>query len=681
MGSPRFPLLRFLLPVVSLMMTGCQSSQPPAASSDQKAPQLKPLNVVVVTVDTLRADRLRCYGYTDIETPALDGLAQRGVLFEHAVAQTPLTPPSHASIFTGQNPNVHKVRNTGGFILQPSARPLARILQEQGWDTAAFIGSAVLKKLFGFDNGFNLYDDEMPRPGKRNEFREDPERKASVVVDHAIAWLDQRSSAKPFFLWVHLYDPHLPYKPPPEFARKYRSRPYDGEVAYTDTQIGRLLEAIGRKSPADKTVIAVLSDHGESLGEHGEQTHGIFLYDATLHIPFLMAGPGIPPGLRVTQQVRTIDFLPTLLEVLGGATPSGIQGVSLAPAFQAGSPESDVSYAETLYPKMNMNWSELRAIRTSRWKYIRAPKPELYDLAADPHELNNVIQQHGPEVGKFEAHLKQLISPDGSGTEKVDTAMVNERVMDQLKSLGYLSGAGGRSFELDGTGKDPKDAVEILKLIDEAESSETNLPQARRIALLQEALAKDPQNPSLYYQLGGHLEKTGQYDRALELYRTAVSKGIESSRLHSRIADLLVRRGDKDAAIVQYEKAAQINPADLDSQSNLATAYLEKGRLDDAEKVFRWILSNDSTFAAAHNGMGLVFIQRRNPAGARSYFERAAQLDPDLVEVHMNLGLIYEMAGDKPRARASFQTFLDKASPAQYGHIIPRVRQELAALQ
>jgi choline-sulfatase len=679
MHSPRLRFRRVYLAGL-LCLAGCGSKQPAAVPSSEEIPRLRPLNVVVVTVDTLRADHLHCYGYQKIETPALDALAQRGTLFENAVAQTPLTPPSHASIFTGQNPTVHNVRNTGGFVLQSSSHPLARILQEQGWDTAAFIGSAVLKKLFGFNNGFAVYDDEMPRPGKRNEVREDPERKASVTVDRAIGWLNQRRTDKPFFLWVHIYDPHIPYQPPAEFAQKYKGRPYDGEIAYADQQIARLFEAVGKKSPADQTVTAVLADHGESLGEHGEHTHGVFIYDSTLRIPFIISGPGIPAGLRVKQQARTIDFLPTLLELMGGRAPKYVEGLSLVPAFSGKSVPTDISYAETLYPKMNMNWSELRAIRTNHWKYIRAPRPELYDLTSDPGETSNVIQQHGPEVQNFEAQLKTF-SPGGKGTEKVETAMLDERVMDQLKSLGYLSGAGGRSYELTGTGTDPKDEVEVLQLIDEAESSENRLPEAKRIELLQRALAKDPQNPSLYYQLGGRLEKNNRYDEASELYRTALAKGIDSGRLHSRLADLLLRRGQKDAAILEYEKAAQINPADLDSQNNLATAYLEKGRLPDAERVFKWILANDPDYPAAQNGMGLVSIQKQDTVAARGYFEKAARLDPELVEVHMNLGLLYEMAGDRARARTSFETFLAKASPAQYGDIIPRVRQELATLK
>lgn len=629
---------------------------------------------MLVTIDTLRADHLGCYGYQSIETPTLDGLARSGVLFETAVAQTPLTPPSHASIFTGQNPNVHKVRNTGGFILPASARPLARILQEQGWDTGAFVGSAVLKRLFGFDNGFAVYDDEMPRPGGRAEFREDPERRAATVIDHAIDWLSKRQPGKPYFLWVHLYDPHIPYQPPPEFASKYKSRPYDGEIAYADQQLGRLFAALPR---GGETIRAVLSDHGESLGEHGEHTHGVFLYDATLRIPFILAGPGVPSSVRVKQQVRTIDVLPTLLALMGGTVPPAVQGVDLTPAFSHSDVLAAQSYAETLYPKMNMNWSELRAIRTPRWKYIRAPRPELYDLLADPGETKNLASQNAQEIARFETQLTEL----APANEKVETAMVNERVMDQLKSLGYISGSGGRTYELNNTGKDPKDALDILGWIDEAESTGSALSEPRRIALLEKALAKDPENPSLYYQLGGRLEKNGRYNEAAHLYKTALAKGIESARLHSRLADLLLRQGDKDTAIAEYEKAARINPSDLDSQNNLATAYLERGRLADAENTFQWVIANDARVAAAQNGMGLVAIQKRDFASARTYFEKAAQLDPDLAEAHMNLGLIYEMAGDKAKARASLEMFLARASPAQYGGLLPRVREKLASLR
>jgi len=638
---------------------------------------LTPLNVVVVTIDTLRPDHLHCYGYPKIETPVSDQLAQQGVVFEDAVAQSPLTPPSHASIFTGQYPTVHGVRNTGGFVLPSSARPLSRILQEQGWETAAFVSSAVLKKVMGFDNGFAVYDDQMPRQGSSEAVSEDPERPGAETVDRALEWLNAQSG-KPYFLWVHLYDPHMPYHPPGEFKLKYKDRPYDGEIAYADQQLGRLLEAVRKKSPAGQTIIAVLSDHGESLGEHGEYSHGVFLYDSTLRIAFLMAGPGIPTGLRVKQQVRSIDFLPTLMTLLGGGAPANVQGLSLTPTFSGTSVATDISYEETLYPKIAMGWAELRGIRTNQWMYIRAPKPELYDRTLDPAEGTNVIAQHPAEVQKFEAQLKNAIGKEGSG--KVQTKMVDQKLMAQVQSLGYLSGFSPQEFALNGQGPDPKDRVGILKLIYEAEKP-GHTSQARRIALLQQAVEKDPKDPSLYHQLGGELEKAGRYSEAMQLYQTALRRGVDNGRLHSRIADLSLRGGDKDRAIAEYEKAAKFNPSDLESQTNLGTAYLEKGRVADAERVFRWVLSNDNRDAAAHNGLGLIAIQRSDMPAAKVQFGQAVQLNPDMVEAQMNLGLIYEMAGDRARARQCFEAFLAKAPGTQYASIIPKVKQELDTLQ
>jgi len=667
-----------LLATGSLLLPLATVSCAPRSRPQEANHALRPLNVVLITIDTLRPDHLHCYGDSNIETPALDALAARGVLFESAVAQTPLTPPSHASIFTGQYPTVHHVRNTGGFVLPSSAKPLARILQDQGWDTAAFVSSAVLKKAIGFNNGFTVYDDQMPRQGNKRDFGEDAERKGGDTVDRALEWLNTQSG-KPYFLWVHLYDPHMPYNPPGAFKDKYKSAPYDGEIAYTDGQVGRLLDAVSKKAPAGKNVVAVLSDHGESLSEHGEYTHGVFLYDATLRIAFMMAGPGIPSGLRVKQQVRSIDFLPTLLALLGGRAPGAIQGLNLVPAFSGQAVPTEISYEETVYPKLAMGWAELRGIRTNRWKYIRAPKPELYDLTQDPRETVNVLKQHPAEVGKLEAQLSNISG--GGASESVETNTLDERQMTELKSLGYLSGFSPQHYDLNGQGSDPKDKIAILKLLYDAENSQTHLPEARRIAILEQALRQDPSNPSLYHQTGSELEKTGRYDDALRLYRSALAHGIENGRLHSRIADLSLRKGNKEEAISEYEKAAKLNPLDLESAVNLGTAYLEEGKVPEAERVFKWILSADSDNAAADNGLGLVAIQKKDPDAARNYFDRAVQLDPDLVEAQMNLGLLYEMSGDRARARHYFEEFLAKASPAQYGSIIPKVKQELATLQ
>ncbi len=653
-------------------IVSCRRSGVPVAGG------LRPLNVVVITIDTLRPDHLHCYGYTKIETPTLDRIAQSGVMFENAVAQTPLTPPSHASIFTGLNPPSHKVRNTGGFILSPSTPTLASHLRERGWDTAAFVSSMVLKKRTRLDQGFAVYDDELPRPGKSGEFLEDAVRRAGDTVDRAVQWLDSRSD-KPFFLWVHLYDPHVPYNLLPPFSEQYHDRPYDGEIAYADRELGRLMDSLKRKSPPERTLVAVLSDHGESLGEHGEYTHGVFIYDATLRIAFLLSGAGVPSGVRVKMQARTIDLLPTILDLMRGPSPPGVQGASLVPLFTGKDADTGVSYEETLYPKISLGWAELRGIRTNRWKYIQAPKPELYDLVRDPGETNNVMAVHPEEARKLQGLLAAAGGPAGSG--KVETTMMDQRTLAQLKSLGYMAGTTARSYTLNGEGVDPKDRVGVLKLIEAAELIGSGLSEQRRIEALEEAVRLDPANPVIYHLLGPKLEKGGRYDQAMALYRAGLARGLADGRLHSRLADLLVRAGKKGEAIAEYEKAAELNPADAASQVNLATAYMESGRAADAERVFKAVVTIEPSNAAAQNGLGVLAIQRQDGNTARGYFEKAVELDPDLAEAHLNLGLLYKLAGDRDRARTSFEQFLAKASPQQYKDVIPKVREELTRMQ
>jgi choline-sulfatase len=662
-----------LLISVLTISASCKSSGPSGTTGPDPTDSLRPLNLVVVTIDTLRADRLHCYGNSGIETPTLDGLAQRGARFENAVAQAPLTPPSHASIFTGTNPNVHQVRNTGGFALKSPSVTLAKILKQHGWETAAFVGASVLKKTFGFSQGFDVYDDQMPKPENSRDDREYPERRASVVVDHALSWLNSQSG-KPYFVWIHLYDPHEPYDPPEPFREKYQKNLYDGEVAYADGQLGRFLDAVAKKSHSQKTLIVVLADHGESLGEHGEFNHGVFLYDSTLRIPLLMAGPGVP-AVKVTQQARTIDVLPTILDLMGGRPPAACQGTSLTPAFTNRGVPTTYSYEETLYPKMNMGWAELRGVRTNRWKYVLAPKPELYDLLNDPGERSNVADAHPAELRELQSQLKALSRVSGDG--KVSSSAVDSHTLDQLKSLGYLSGISSGEFQLNGKGADPKDRTKTLLAFQTAlgPGSHTISP-ARRIEVLRQALAEDSQNPSLYFYLAAEYEKNGRYAQALSVCESAQTQGVWSGRLLSRTGDLYLRDGKKDQAIAAYEKAAQYNPSDIESQTNLATAYLEEGKLADAERCFRWALAIEE-YAPAYNGLGLIAIQRQQPAAAQKNFESAVALDPKLVEAQLNLGLVYKMAGDIPRAKTCFEAFLAGASRARYRKIIPQVQQEL----
>jgi choline-sulfatase len=637
------------------------------------AQALRRPNLLLITIDTLRPDRLGCYGYSKIETPNLDRLARSGALFENAVTPTPLTAPSHASIFTGLYPTAHKVRDTGGFILDSAHPTLAVILRQQGWDTAAFVGASVLKRHFGFAQGFAVYDDEMPKPDPRAVSGEYAERRAGEVVDRATRWVAAQSG-RPFFLWVHVFDPHSPYDPPSPFREKYRGRLYDGEVAYTDQQLGRLLAAAAGK-PGD-TLIAVLSDHGESLSEHGEYTHGVFLYDSTVRIAFILAGPGIPASLRVKQQARSIDFLPTALESLGVKAPSGLQGTSLAPAFKGKEP-APWSYEESLYPRINMGWAELRGIRTNRWMYIRAPQPELYDLVRDPAENDNVIASHPAEARQLEANLKSVTS----GVEKVAATLVDARTLRQLKSLGYLGGSSAGEYRLTGKGIDPKDRRDVLKLLYLSVSPDAHSAASQHVDLLRGALAEDPTNPTIYYHLGDTYAKASRAADAMKLYQDGIRNGLRNAWLFSRLGYLYLQQGNKDEAISAYERAAQLNPSDSESLNDLGMAYLETGNLADAERVFQWSLATDAQSALAQNGLGLVSIQKRELPKARGYFEQAVRLDPDLLEAQLNLGRIYKIMGDNAHARVCFEAFLAKASPAEYGPVIAKIKEELAGMR
>ncbi|MGO8719029.1 MAG: sulfatase-like hydrolase/transferase [Acidobacteriaceae bacterium] len=652
-------------------LVSCKSSH----RQEDAAKAVRPINVVLITLDTVRADHLHCYGDIKIKTPNIDALAARGVLFEKAVAQTPLTQPSHASMFTGENPNVHHVRDTGGFALQPSSVTMATILRQHGWDTAGFISASVLTRMFGFNQGFTTYDDTMLHSGGANPVST---RAANVTADHAIRWLKQQSG-KPYFLWVHFYDAHFPYDPPAEFRKEYPRDPYDAEIAFEDQQLGRLLSAVKQKSPAGNTLIVLLSDHGEGLGDHGEYDHGVFLYDSTVRIAWIMAGPGVPAGLHIEQQAREIDLLPTVLDLLGGKASSAVQGTSLVPAFSGKTVPTNYSYEETLYPKINMGWSELRGIHTAHWMYIRAPRPELYDLDQDPSELKNVIDSHPKEYRELEAQLRKASRLGNSDKETVVLKQMDQQTMDQLKSLGYAAGFSAPSFLLDGKGDDPKDHLATLKVLDIVDNSGVGaVSTKRKIELLQETLKHDPANPTLYESLVDKYEAAGQYREAMQVCQEALRHTTLNGMILSRLANLYLRTGNLKEAIAYYQQAEQQNPLDVEGQNDLATAYLQSGQLANAERVFRWVLAIQP-YAPAYNGLGIVADKCNDVAAARKNFEHAVQLSPTYVEGQLNLGIVCMQTHDIPCARKAFRAFVANA-PKNYGPELGQVRAALARM-
>lgn len=665
----RIALILFL---TAGLLGGCHRAPNEARTGPRNA------NVVLITLDTTRADHLSCYGSHGAKTPRLDALAARGVRFAHATAQVPLTLPSHACIMTGSYPEVNGMRDMGGFVLAKSHPTIASITHAAGYQTAAFVGSRVLSRSFGFANGFDTYDDDMG--AERQQEGQLPgmyaERRASVVTDRALAWLRLHYQRR-FFLWAHYYDPHAPYNPPEPYKRLYAKDPYSGEIAYMDAQVGRLLDGLSQLGISARTLIVVIGDHGESLGEHGEMTHGIFLYDSTMHVPFIMAGPGVPSGKVIHQEVRSIDVMPTILAFLNLSPGKEAEGVNLWPLIERGvNVPSNFAYMETLYPRTYMGWSELRGFRTDTWKFIFAPHPELYNLEHDPAEHSNVISRFPVEAADLEKGMWQAAGLK-SPKQEIATSLVSPQTREELESLGYVNGGTPSEIHLGTPAPDPKDRVEVLKILSIAEQAISSGEYPRAARLIERGLKIDPTNPMAHIYLATAYERMGDYRRAIQVYEQALGLKLATDEIYARLGKDYLRVHNLPKAVNAMTRANQMNPTRLDNLCNLGTADLQLGRADEAERAFRAVTVQDDHYAAAWNGLGLVAIQHGNGNQARQDFAKAISADPNQVEALLNLGLLYEKSGNKQQAIRYFRMFLAKAPKAQYGSLIPKVREEI----
>ena len=672
---PTSDSFRAAVTALLLILGGCRHEPERTAMAPRDA------NVLLITLDTTRADHLSCYNPGKAKTPNLDALAARGVRFLHATAQVPLTLPSHACIMTGAYPTVHGLRDMGGFVLDKSHPTIASLAQAAAFETAAFVGSRAVAHRFGLAHGFDVYDDDM---GPQTEEGKLPgvfaERRASVVTDHALEWLKQNSRRK-FFVWAHYYDPHEPYDPPEPFRHEYATSLYEGEIAYMDEQVGRLLAGLDQLGITSRTLVIAIGDHGESLGEHGEATHGVFLYDATLHVPLLMAGPEVPRGKVIAEQVRSIDIHPTIMEFLQVRPSTEAQGVSLWPLLEHGTPvRSDYSYGETLYPRTYMGWSELRAMRTDGWKFILAPHPELYDLAHDPGETHNLIGNHPAEADQLQKQVWMVAGVQGR-SEKVATAPLDEQTRQELASLGYVNGGASREIQLGADAPDPKDGIPVLALIQRAEDCLNAGDSGCAAQVMEQAVRLDPGNPRARVDLAAAYERAGRFQQAARVYEDGLKLHLLTDVIYSRLGKVYLRLHQLDRAVAAMSHAREIDPTNLDNLRNLGTAELQLRRVEEAEKTFKAILLQNDGFSPAYNGLGLVAIQRGDRGTAQHDFERAAELDPTQVEPLLNLGVLYDKAGDKAQALRYYQQFLDKASPRDYSALIPKVRAAVRDLK
>lgn len=660
-----------------ILCGGCGPWARAAAEGSGSIPQ----NVVLITIDTLRPDHLGCYGYKSIQTPNLDALAARGARFAQAVTPVPLTLPSHASILTGTYPPVHGVRDMGGFALRESRPTLATLLGQAGFRTAAFVGSAALDHRYGLNRGFETYDDQMPASAEAAWIAL-PELRAGAVVDRAIAWLAARPAGR-FFIWVHFFDPHAPYDPPSPYRSQYAGRLYDGEIAYTDAQLGRLLGRLRELDLEKKTLFVALGDHGESLGEHGESTHGILLYDATVRIPLILAGPGVPAGKVIEPQVRSIDVVPTILAGLGLRPGEGLQGVSLWPLLDSsgGLPsESRFTYLESIYPRTHMGWSEMRGLRAGEWKYIQAPQEELYDLRRDPSEKANSLRVSPATAERYKKLLAVILVGNG-GAEVTRSEPVSREAQQELASLGYMSAGMGQPIKLDFSGPDPKTRVRLLPGFESAITLMSRRNYARAARDLERLVATDSGNPLFRLRLGICYELMGNRQAALATYAQAARVGAVTDEMLYRYGNLLMDAHQFEPAAQTFRRALELNPANTACLNNLGLCYFQLRNLKESERAFMAMLAEDPGAASAYNGLGLIRVTQGKRSEAAADFAKALDADPHLWEAWLNLGIYYQEEGRAQEALRCLEQFSRGAPPVQFKAELEKARSLIAEIR
>lgn len=613
-------------------------------------------NVLLVTIDTLRADRVGSYGHASASTPVLDALAARGVRFETAIAHVPLTGPSHASILTGLGPLGHGFRENAGFILPAQAKSGAEDFRQAGYRTAAFVSAFPLDRRFGFDRGFETYDDHLP---KGNDARRTPyvERFADATTDAALRWLEAPpgTPAQPFFLWVHYYDPHAPYEPPGEFSVRFRTAPYDGEVAFADQQLGRLLHALETQGLLGRTLVLAMSDHGEGLGEHGEGTHGLFVYDSTLKVPFIVAGPGIGGGRVARTVARGIDVLPSLLDYAGLEPRPEIEGRSLRPAIEGREMSDAPAYAETLYPQREFGWAPLFAWRTARHKMIEAPRPELYDLEKDPGETAN---RAGSENARL-AEMRQKLEVVLSRTAPAASAEVDPESAEMLRALGYVAKAGGQELLAGTSLRDPKDGQRLVPRLNRGMSAVRTDP-ATAIRELRAVIAEDPGLLVARRSLAVAYTSARQYDRAIAELRRLEKDGVLTAEDGVVLGDNLRFAGRLDEATAVLERTARENPRFAQPWLSLAEVHVKKDELDQAAAAYRHVLEMAPDHVEALRGLGDLAFLRERPDDAAHRYARILEIDPADAGAMTKLGVLRMRSGRPDEATALFRRAIER---------------------
>ncbi len=703
MSPGRRPVARWVAVVLVLLAVGTAGWwwTRPDAFTIARTPDR---NVLLISIDTLRADALGAYGGR-AATPHLDALANSGARFTFAHAHAVVTLPSHTSLLTGRYPFQHGVRDNNGYRVRTGERTLATRLKALGFATGAFVGAFPLDQRFGLNQGFDAYDDRLPEAGQSVDFSL-PERRADEVVSAARAWIGAQPDR--WFSWVHVFDPHAPYRAPEPFGSRYAADPYAGEVAWTDAALAPLLDQL--RSQPRPTLVIVTADHGESLGEHGELTHGIFAYDATLRVPLLIAevvpdAPAEPRGRVIDAQVRHVDVVPTVLDALGADSTDEVEGSSLLDVVASGSGNDRPAYFEAMTAYLSRGWAPLRGVLVGRDKYIDLPLPERYALDTDPDERRNIVETDPTRLQVLRNTLRTFdVSPPGQPGEETG------EVLARLRALGYIGGSPTpRSTDGFTDDDDPKRLIDLDRMLHDAGDAYSRGRIAEAISGFEGVIARRPDTADAYRYLAFVLWQTGRAGDAIRVLESALAQGLTQRDIRVKLGLYLAETGQADRAIAlledmsdqdsevlnalgiaygqrgreadamrTFQRALVIDSTSGLSHQNIATLHLRAGRLTDAEAAFRQALEIDDTLPGAHTGLGVVLAQRNRVGDALNAWRRAVALDPAEFNALFNLTIALFDAGQTAEARRYGEQFMASAPQALFGPDIARIRQLLA---
>ncbi|HVN79537.1 MAG TPA: sulfatase-like hydrolase/transferase [Terriglobia bacterium] len=604
-------------------------------------------NLLLVTIDTLRPDHLGCYGYKQIRTPNIDQLAEDGVRFRTVVSQVPLTLPSHCTILTGTYPAYHGVRDNVGYKLSESKTTLAKILRNQHYQTAAFVGAYVLNSKFGLNQGFDDYDDKIEGSSNFGPVvnLNQVERRAGEVVSRAMGWLKAHSQS-PFFVWIHLYDPHDPYEPPSPFKEQYKANPYDGEIAYTDRELGRFLELLKQKRLYENTVVVLAGDHGESFGEHKEWTHGYFIYDPTILVPLIIKTiQKETAGKVVIEQVSLVDVAPTILQLLDLPRPTELQGLGMLGLMLGKQRDwQRQAYSETFYPAQ-FGWSPLMAVRRADAKFIKAPKSELYELRGDPGEHVNRILQRNALAHELNANLTQIEStysdPNASQTASLS---LSPQELEKLGALGYVGMSSHRNAgeSLPSGAADPKDKLEVYQMISEGSREVAAGRYLQALPMLKRTIQIEPGMRMARSMLGHCYFALNQYEQAKDSFKEILKMQPKNSDAQFYVAACDYRLKDWTAAETGLNRVLMQDRNFAPAHLYLGFLYQAKGYPNPALAEFQRVLELDPENEDAHAKTGFLLASSGKVKEAVPHFQKVIQLNPQDGEAHFNLSVAYQ---------------------------------------